>query len=358
MCGLNEADVVEGKEDLLKSIGSFRGKMLNVECSRLKVPKQERGLSILMTMRCSDPGARLLLCGRTSFIVFKFLSNIIGGGNGLMRVIKLSAFVGVVFALGILSVGCSKPPEAEKEAAKKAMGAAFSAGADQYAPADLEAANKIWDTAESQMKGEKYKEAKESYIGAKAAFEKAAAAVESGKKAAADQAKAEKEAAKKAMDAALSAGADQYASADLEVARKVWNTGESQLKEEKYREARGSYIEAKAAFEKAAAAVEAGKRAVADQAKAALKTLEAEWEKLRATAKKMEKKLKDKKQAWTADTKAIKEGLGRAKKMIASAPVEAKAKLDELKATIDRWEATFKEMAKSPSKAEATKKKK
>jgi colicin import membrane protein len=271
---------------------------------------------------------------------------------------KLSVFVSVVFALGMVLVSCSKPPEAEKEAAKKAMGAAFSAGADKYASADLEAANKVWNTAESQMKEEKYKEAKESYIGAKAAFEKAAAAVEAGKRAAADQANAEKEAAKKAMDAAMSAGADKYASADLEAARKAWDTAESQMREEKYKEAKESYIGAKAAFEKAAAAVEAGKKAAADQAKAALKTLEAEWNKLRVTAKKMEKKLKDKKQAWAADAKAIKEGLGRSKKMIVSAPAEAKAKLDELKTMIDRWETAFKEMAAPASKAKATPKKK
>jgi hypothetical protein len=237
------------------------------------------------------------------------------------------------------------------------MDAAFAAGADKYAPAELEAANKVWDTAESRMKEEKYEEAKESYIGAKAAFEKAAAAVGAGKKAATDQANAEREATGKARDAALSAGADQYASSDLEAARRLWDTAESQMKEEKYKEAKASYAEAKGAFEKAAAAVEAGKMAVAEQAKAALKTLEAEWNKLRATAKKLEKKLKDKKQAWTADAKAIQEGLGKSKKMIASAPAEAKAKLDELKTKIDKWEATFKEMAAS-AKAKATKKKK
>ena len=275
-----------------------------------------------------------------------------------MRVIKLSVFALVVFAVGMVWVSCSKPPEAEKEAARKAMDAAFSAGADKYAPAELEAANKVWDTAESQMKEEKYKEAKESYIGAKAAFDKAAAAVEAGRKAAADQANAEKEATRKAMDAAHSAGADKYASTDLEAARRLWDTAESQLKEEKYKEAKGSYIEAKGAFEKAAAAVEAGKKAISDQAKAALKTVEAEWNKLRATAKKMEKKLKNKKQAWMTDAKAIQEGLGKSKKMIASAPAEAKAKLDQLKTTIDKWETTFKEMAASSSKAKATKKKK
>jgi hypothetical protein len=169
---------------------------------------------------------------------------------------------------------------------------------------------------------------------------------------------AEKEAAKKAMDAAISVGAEQYTSADLEAARKVWDTAESQMEEKKYKEAKQSYIDAKAAFGKVAAAVEGAKKAVADQANAALKTLEEEWKKLRVTANKMEKKLKAKKQAWTVDAKEINEGLAKSKEMIASAPAEAKAKLDELKTMIDRWETTFKKMAKSPSKPKATKKKK
>ena len=197
-----------------------------------------------------------------------------------MRMVKFSVLLLVVLALGMLWMGCSKPPETEKEAAKKAMDAAFSAEADKYAPADMEAARKVWESAESQMKEKKYKEAKEGYISAKAAFEKAAAAVE------------------------------------------------------------------------------AGKKAVADQANAVLSTLEEQWKKLRVTAKKMEKKLKDKKQAWTADAKVINDGLEKAKEMVASAPAEAKSKLDELKTTIDRWENTLKEMAKVPAKTKSTKKKK
>ena len=192
-----------------------------------------------------------------------------------MRMFKLSLFVLVALALGMILSGCSKPPETEKEAARKAMDAAISAGADQYASADLKAAKEVWDNAESQVKEKKYKEAKQSYL------------------------------------------------------------------------------DAKAAFEKAAAAVDAGKKVVADQANAALKTLEDKWKKLRVTATKMEKKLKAKKQAWTADAKAIREGLAKSKEMIASAPAEAKAKLDELKTMIDRWETTFREVAKSPSKPKA-----
>jgi len=192
-----------------------------------------------------------------------------------MRMFKLSLFVLVAFALGMVLSACSKPPEAEKEAARKAMDAAISAGADQYAPADLKAAKEVWDNAESQMTERKYKEAKQSYL------------------------------------------------------------------------------DAKAAFEKAAAAVEAGKKVVADEANAALKALQDKWEKLRVTANKMEKQLKGKKQAWTADAKAISEGLAKSKEMIASAPSEAKAKLDELRTMIDRWGTTFREMAKSPSKPKA-----
>ena len=197
-----------------------------------------------------------------------------------MKKVKLSVFVLVVLAWGMLFAACSKPPEAEKEAANKAMDAAISAGADKYATADLEAAKKVWESADSEMKEKKYKEAKEDYIAAKAAFEKAAAAVE------------------------------------------------------------------------------AGKKAFSDQATAALKDLEEAWRKLSATGKKMEKKLKEKKTAWKADAKVIDEGLRKAKETMTATPDEAKAKLDELKAMIDRWENTFKKMPMAPKKHKPTKKRK
>jgi ABC-type transporter Mla subunit MlaD len=197
-----------------------------------------------------------------------------------MKTVRLLAVISLMLTLGMVWAGCAKPPEAEKEAAKKAMEAAISAGAEKYSPVDLEAARKRWDTAESQMKEKKYKEAKQGYM------------------------------------------------------------------------------DAKAAFEKAAAAVEAGKKAVTDQANATFKAIQEDWKKLRSTASKMEKKLKDKKQAWTADVKAINEGLTKSKEMIATAPAEAKAKLDELKALVEKWRATFKEMATPTPKPETTKKKK
>jgi hypothetical protein len=71
----------------------------------------------------------------------------------------------------------------------------------------------------------------------------------------------------------------------------------------------------------------------------------------------MGKKMKDKKEAWTADAGTISEGLAKAKEMIDTNPLEAKAKLDELKGIVDKWENTFKRMAATPKKPEAVKKK-
>ncbi len=186
-----------------------------------------------------------------------------------MKQFKISVPLCIVLALTLAFMGCAKPPEAEKQAAKSAMDAAISAGADKYAPDKLEAAKKIWDTAESQLKGKKYDEAKKSYIDAKPVFENAA--------------------------------------------------------------------------------MEAGQKAAADQASEALAALEKSWKNVEATAKKIGRNLKDK-EAWMADTKAISEGLGNAKTMIATNPSQAKAKLDELKSVVDKWETAFKEMASAPAK--------
>ena len=165
----------------------------------------------------------------------------------------------------------------------------------------------------------------------------------------------EKQAAKAAMDAAISAGADKYAIAGLDDAKKIWDTAESQMKEKKYEEAKKSYIDATTAFEKAS--TEAGKKAAADQANGALANVEESWKSVTAMAKKMGTKLKGKgKETWTADAKAIREGLGKAKEMIAANPSQAKAKLDELKTMVDKWENTFKEMAAAPAKPKTTKK--
>ena len=170
---------------------------------------------------------------------------------------------------------------------------------------------------------------------------------------------AEKSAAKAAMDSAVSAGADKYAATDFEAAKKLWDTSETQMTEKKYKEAKQGYIDAKAAFEKAAGAGEAGKKAMTDEANAAVASLEESWKNLEATAKKIEKKMKDKKtkDAWAADTKAFAEGLKATKDKIVNDPASAKANVGELKSIIEKWDTAFKKLAVTQSKHKATKKK-
>jgi hypothetical protein len=85
--------------------------------------------------------------------------------------------------------------------------------------------------------------------------------------------------------------------------------------------------------------------------------LEESWEHLKATAGRLGKKMKGKREGWMADTNTISGGLAKAKEMIPTDPLGAKAKLEELKAIVDKWEDTFKTMAATPKKPEAVKKK-
>jgi PBP1b-binding outer membrane lipoprotein LpoB len=163
---------------------------------------------------------------------------------------------------------------------------------------------------------------------------------------------AEQKAAKAAMDAAMSAGADKYAAADFDAAKKKLDEAESLVKDKKYKEAKTVYIDAKAAFEKASAGVEAGKKALVDQVNNDLAALEGRWKDLDATAKKLDKKIKDK-DAWTNDAKAISEGLAKAKEMAPADPAGAKAKMDEVKGMMDKWDGAFKELAAAPPPAPA-----
>jgi PBP1b-binding outer membrane lipoprotein LpoB len=100
-----------------------------------------------------------------------------------MKHFKYLVSLVMVLALALVFIGCSKPPDEEKSAAKAAMDAAAAKGADKYAATDFKAAKGLWDKSEAQLKEKKYSEAKQGYLDAKAAFQKAAAAVEAGKKA-------------------------------------------------------------------------------------------------------------------------------------------------------------------------------
>lgn len=161
---------------------------------------------------------------------------------------------------------------------------------------------------------------------------------------------AEKSAAKASMDAAVAAGADKYAVAEFNTAKNLFVASEAKMSAKKYEEAKQSYVNTKAAFEKAAAAVVAGKKAMTDKVNADIAALEESWKNLEASAKSLKKKIKDKKEAWEADIKTFQEGLKAAKDTMANDPAAASSKVGELKAFIDKWDATFKELAGAPAK--------
>ena len=155
---------------------------------------------------------------------------------------------------------------------------------------------------------------------------------------------AEKLAAKAAMDAAVAAGAEKYAAADFDGAKNLWVATEAQMNNKKYEEAKKGYVSVKAAFEKAAAAAAAGKTAMAAEVTAAVASLGDGWKALEAVVKSVEKKMKDKKDEWAADATAFEEGLKATSTMIATDPAGAKAKAAQLKAVLDKWDASIKEL--------------
>ena len=161
---------------------------------------------------------------------------------------------------------------------------------------------------------------------------------------------------KAAMDTAISSGAEKYAAADLDAAKKIWETAEAQMKEEKYMEAKQSYVTAKAAFDKATATVEEGKKVAATEANAAVANLEKAWENLNVIARNAKNKIKDKEMRndWAAFTKTFTEDIKATKQKIVTDPAGAKANIDELMFIIERWDAAFKELL-TPPKPKATK---
>ncbi len=181
----------------------------------------------------------------------------------------------------------------------------------------------------------------------------------------------EKAAAELAMDKAISSGAEKYVADELNAAKKIWDTAETEMKEEKYKEAKQDYFAAKAAFDiiaanaeerkKMAIAGESKKLAVTAEANAAVAGLERDWKNLNAAAKNVEKKMKEEemKEAWAADAEAFARGLKATKDKIATDPARVKADVVELRSIIQKWDVTFKKLAAapSPSKYEATKKK-
>ena len=103
---------------------------------------------------------------------------------------SLSLSLMIILALTLMFIGCTKPPDAERSAAKAAMDTAVASGADKYATRILDAAKKIWSAAEAEMREKKYEEAKQNYATAKVVFDIAASDAQEGKKIATAEANA------------------------------------------------------------------------------------------------------------------------------------------------------------------------
>ncbi len=160
----------------------------------------------------------------------------------------------------------------------------------------------------------------------------------------------EKQAAKAAMDAAVAAGVDQFAAAEQDAAKKIWDAAEAQVAEKKYKEAKQGYVDAKAAFEKAAAAVAVGKKAATDEATAALASLDESWVALEADARSW-KEAQGSRRTPGVGSHGLWGQPEAAKKMVAADPLGAKAKVEELKAFVDQWSAAFQALAAVPGQA-------
>jgi hypothetical protein len=173
---------------------------------------------------------------------------------------------------------------------------------------------------------------------------------------------AEKKAADAAVSAAGSAGAEKYAPSEFSAMTAAVKKAEAEMSNKAYKEAKASYESVKDLADKAAKAAVAGK-AAADAAKAAaekqLADLETRWKELQAKAEAATKSLKaDQKAVWDANGGRIGEAFAAAKASVAADAAAAKAKLAEIPAALDRWEADVAALAtpKKDDKKPAAKK--
>ncbi len=161
---------------------------------------------------------------------------------------------------------------------------------------------------------------------------------------------AEKSAAQSALNAATTAGAEKYAAVPMEAGKMLWGEAEKQLRAEEFEAAKVGYLAAKTAFDKAAKATGEAKKALADEVTKTIAGLEEQWMAVQAAALAIEKKMAAQKEAWEADVLLLTQELQAAKGMIVANAEGAKSKAVELKAIIDKWDTTVKELEKVPEK--------
>jgi hypothetical protein len=161
---------------------------------------------------------------------------------------------------------------------------------------------------------------------------------------------AEKSAAQSALNSATAAGAEKYAAAPMEAGKMLWGEAEKLLKAEQYEAAKAVYMAAKTAFDKATKTTVTAKKALTDEVTKTVAGLEEQWKAVEAAALAIEKKMKDQKAVWDADALLFAQELQATKGIIATDLDAATSKAIELKAMIDKWDTTIKELEKVPEK--------
>jgi len=157
---------------------------------------------------------------------------------------------------------------------------------------------------------------------------------------------AEKKAADAAIAAAKSAEADKYAGPAYKAVTDLQRQAESFMGEKKYKEAKAAYERAKGLADDAGKAAVTGKAAMKTEVEKGIAAAEAAWTGLEKQAQAAAKKMKpDMKKAWTDDDKAAQDSLKAAKDALATSPVEAKAKLASVLASIEKWSKDLAAMA-------------
>ncbi len=184
----------------------------------------------------------------------------------------------VVLGLAVTVAGCASPPTADIDAAKTAITNAGTAGASEYAPDSLKAAEDAQAALDAEMKAQdgkwfkSYDKAKELAAAAKAAGEKAAADAAAGKekaKADATQGIADaKTALTEAQELLKKAPKGKGSAADLAAMKTDLTNAETTIADAEAALNNGKFLDAKAKAESAKNAATTVKTAI-EEAKAA-----------------------------------------------------------------------------------------
>jgi hypothetical protein len=184
----------------------------------------------------------------------------------------------VVLGLAVTVIGCGTPPTADIDAAKTAITSAGTAGAADYAPASLKAAEDAQAALDAEMKAQdgkwfkSYDKAKELAGAAKAAGDKAAADAAAGKekaKADATQGIDDAKAALKDAEALIAkAPKGKGSAADIAAMKTDLTNAATTITDAETALTNGKFLDAKAKAESAKNAATTVKTAI-EEAKAA-----------------------------------------------------------------------------------------